>query len=639
MRKIFFPSVALLLYYFTPLSPHLDLYAQDQIFSLSNQTKYLIDANAQTTITQTITFTNLTEEYYLPDYTMSLEQGDIENLWAKQSNQKAIPFTTTYENEKTVVDFDFAGNVIGPKGSFTWNLGYNSNKITEKKGQIYEITIPQLVNLDNFNSYNLELQVSKKLGQKSYVSPLPSTQREDNDFYYYTYTQTELKESSVMAAFGVYQIFDFTLKYDLFNPGGEKVYTEIAFPSDKNNQQVFLETVVPPPLNTRIDDDGNILARYELESQQKLQITISGYAKVWFLEYNLQESGIIFDIPQGFSVYTQSLKYWEADDDEIRTLAEELTKDKQKVSEKAQAIFDYVTRTLTYNDARLSDNPYRFGAKEALNKKDQAVCMEYTDLYIALARAVKIPAREIDGYAYNAKESIGYVDALHAWVEIYIPPFGWVPIDPTWSSTASSLDYFSKLDTNHLALVTKGVSSETPYPPGTYKRDSEKEGNILVSFSESVREANQQISFSLAQNANEEQKLQIAGIFPQKATLTVKNNSAFTVYKGHLNLQTEILKIKGDTEFNNLIIPPFGEVALPVLITNPKLFDFGEDNLKIIFTGQDLLEKQIAEKTAHPVRLTPILWNLMPMAIGILGGIMIIGAVFAVMTIQDKKKR
>jgi len=107
-------------------------------------------------------------------------------------------------------------------------------------------------------------------------------------------------------------------------------------------------------------------------------------------------------------------------------------------------------------------------------------CMEFTDTFIALARSMGIPAREINGYAYSKDPeknpiniSINEGDRLHAWPEFYDPNFGWVQIDPTWGNT-SGIDYFSKLDLNHIVLVTKGIDSKYPIAAGFNKIDSNK---------------------------------------------------------------------------------------------------------------------------------------------------------------------
>lgn len=63
-------------------------------------------------------------------------------------------------------------------------------------------------------------------------------------------------------------------------------------------------------------------------------------------------------------------------------------------------------------------------------------CDQFSTAFIMMARTLGIPARWVAGYApgtYEAKEH-GYmvraVDA-HSWAQVYIAPYGWVPIDPT----------------------------------------------------------------------------------------------------------------------------------------------------------------------------------------------------------------
>jgi transglutaminase-like putative cysteine protease len=56
-------------------------------------------------------------------------------------------------------------------------------------------------------------------------------------------------------------------------------------------------------------------------------------------------------------------------------------------------------------------------------------CTEHTLLFVSLARAVGIPAREVGGLAYP---DIGRpVFGWHAWAEIH-DGRQWVSVDPTW---------------------------------------------------------------------------------------------------------------------------------------------------------------------------------------------------------------
>src|SRR5258707_13577173 len=100
--------------------------------------------------------------------------------------------------------------------------------------------------------------------------------------------------------------------------------------------------------------------------------------------------------------------------------------------------------------------------------------MEFTDLFIAMARAAGIRAREINGYAYTENkdsEPLSLVaDVLHSWPE-YWDKYNkeWILVDPTWGNTTHGIDFFHKLDLRHFTFVIHGVNSEFPLSPGSYK--------------------------------------------------------------------------------------------------------------------------------------------------------------------------
>lgn len=55
------------------------------------------------------------------------------------------------------------------------------------------------------------------------------------------------------------------------------------------------------------------------------------------------------------------------------------------------------------------------------------VCQDFSHVLIDLCRHAGLPARYVSGYLGDVAESV----ASHAWVEAYVPPYGWVGVDPT----------------------------------------------------------------------------------------------------------------------------------------------------------------------------------------------------------------
>lgn len=79
-------------------------------------------------------------------------------------------------------------------------------------------------------------------------------------------------------------------------------------------------------------------------------------------------------------------------------------------------------------------------------EKRHGVCQDFAHLMIACLRSMGLSARYVSGYlrtvtkdsagskdpgaAPKSKALVG-ADATHAWVSVYIPPLGWVDLDPT----------------------------------------------------------------------------------------------------------------------------------------------------------------------------------------------------------------
>ena len=169
--------------------------------------------------------------------------------------------------------------------------------------------------------------------------------------------------------------------------------------------------------------------------------------------------------------------------------------EKLNVIQNAHKIYNYIVANYEYDfDALNNTTVQRKGAEFALTRKGKWTCMEFSDLFIALSRAMGIPAREINGYAFSNDEidkpisvSIKGGDLLHSWIEFYDPFYGWIQVDPTWGAT-SGIDYFTKLDTNHFIFVKRGVNSEYPAPAGAYRFD-ETTKLVSVDYADKLNES------------------------------------------------------------------------------------------------------------------------------------------------------
>jgi transglutaminase-like putative cysteine protease len=59
------------------------------------------------------------------------------------------------------------------------------------------------------------------------------------------------------------------------------------------------------------------------------------------------------------------------------------------------------------------------------------VCQDFTHLLLYLLRLIELPARYVSGYVCPREEGVRGTGATHAWVEVYVPFYGWLGLDPT----------------------------------------------------------------------------------------------------------------------------------------------------------------------------------------------------------------
>jgi len=72
---------------------------------------------------------------------------------------------------------------------------------------------------------------------------------------------------------------------------------------------------------------------------------------------------------------------------------------------------------------------------EQVIKNRRGVCQDFAHFQIGCLRAMGMPARYVSGYLETlpppGKTKLTGADASHAWVQVFIPPTGWIDVDPT----------------------------------------------------------------------------------------------------------------------------------------------------------------------------------------------------------------
>jgi transglutaminase-like putative cysteine protease len=69
-------------------------------------------------------------------------------------------------------------------------------------------------------------------------------------------------------------------------------------------------------------------------------------------------------------------------------------------------------------------------------KLRSGVCQDFAHVALGMCRTSGIPARYVSGYFIKVERRPGEEEASHAWIEAYVPGFGWAAYDPTHDRAA-----------------------------------------------------------------------------------------------------------------------------------------------------------------------------------------------------------
>ncbi len=123
----------------------------------------------------------------------------------------------------------------------------------------------------------------------------------------------------------------------------------------------------------------------------------------------------------------------------------------------------YVRERLTY---QLGTTTVHSRVAEVL-AGGSGVCQDFSHVLICLCRHAGLPARYVSGYLGDIAEST----ASHAWVEAFIPPYGWVGVDPTSGGPCTG---------RHVRIAVGRDYADVTVVRGTYRGGTASDLDVTV---------------------------------------------------------------------------------------------------------------------------------------------------------------
>lgn len=258
---------------------------------------------------------------------------------------------------------------------------------------------------------------------------------------------------------GKKQELEYTHQFRNYGPGEiTSLDIYLALPHDLPFQ-TLLDTLIfePQPSDFLRDRWGQEVAHYhfdDIPSGDFLTVSMLAKAELFKTRFFIfpEKAGSLEDIPSDIrKLYlSDDTKYW-VDDPFIQETAKKVVADETNCYWIARKIFNHVIDKIEY------ERVGGWNVAPTVLKRGTGSCSEYSFVYIALCRAVGLPARYAGSVVIRGDDA-STDDVFHRWVEVYIPNYGWIPVDPsggdrkTPAGQASAIGYLN----NRFLITTIG---------------------------------------------------------------------------------------------------------------------------------------------------------------------------------------
>ena len=145
-------------------------------------------------------------------------------------------------------------------------------------------------------------------------------------------------------------------------------------------------------------------------------------------------------VPEEYKNYLKHTEFVDINDN-IKNKANEIIAGETDTYIAAVKLANWVKENINYSLNTITANAVEKSSWVLENK--EGVCDELTNLFLSMCRAVGIPAKFISGTVYtNIYDNFGN----HGWAEIYLPDYGWIPVDVTFGQ-------YGWIDPTHVKLM------------------------------------------------------------------------------------------------------------------------------------------------------------------------------------------
>jgi hypothetical protein len=243
-------------------------------------------------------------------------------------------------------------------------------------------------------------------------------------------------------ASGTWRTFDVTTHVEVLKPSGvTRIWVPAALTSSTPFQKTLSNTYEAPGGSAKlvkIKAESLGVVSAEFPAGVKPELTVVSRVSTQNIAVDLSAPGKGRKASHGELEYFLQPTNFLPTDGIVKDTAMQATKGANTDIEKARAIYEWIVEN-TYRNPKtrgcgLGDIRFLLETKDLGGK-----CADLNALYVGLARAAGLPARDAYGIRV-AKSDLGYkslgassekiTKAQHCRAEVYLHEYGWVPVDP-----------------------------------------------------------------------------------------------------------------------------------------------------------------------------------------------------------------
>jgi transglutaminase-like putative cysteine protease len=154
--------------------------------------------------------------------------------------------------------------------------------------------------------------------------------------------------------------------------------------------------------------------------------------------------------------------------DEIQKICDEVYGETRPVAEVIGECCAYVYNNFTYSKGITTIET----TVDEILEHQSGVCQDFAHLLLQILRTMEIPSRYVSGYICPHKNGMRGEGATHAWVEAWIPGYGWAGVDPTNNIWVTN---------THVKLAVGRNFTDCSVVKGTFKGPARQDLYVFVS--------------------------------------------------------------------------------------------------------------------------------------------------------------